>query len=345
MKLPASNLLVRSLFLLASICIGVVAAYGSGVSGPWVVLGGVGGAVFAAIMFLVDISLRNLSIRRFSFGTVGLMIGLLCGWLVTQIPIFEPDWLENFSNFEETQVATQLMNLAIYLGFGFIGTMLALRSKREEFSLLIPYVRFRQDSLHEVPILLDSNIIIDGRIAQLCETGFIGGALIVPQFVLDELQRLADSKNDAKREPGKRGLEYLKDLQTDPDYDISIYDDPVAEEKTVDAKLTALGSQLNARILTNDTNLAKVARLKGVTVLSLHELATALKKNLSTGDQLEVHLVKEGKDAKQAVGYLSDGSMIVVNRAAEHIGTRQTVVVSSTTQTASGQLIFADIKG
>lgn len=333
-----SQKLIRILFLVTTALMGVSVAMGVGLSFKLGLIGGILGAVFGGIVFLVELTLRDVTLKGFSFGTVGLLIGLLCAWLVTRIQFFEAGWLQQFEE------VGRIFDLAVYLGFGFVGMMLALRSKREEFSLLIPYVRFRQDSLQEVPILLDSNVIIDGRVDKLCDTGFIGGTLIVPQFVLDELQLLADSSNDAKRLPGKRGLEYLKQIQNRKKIDVTIYDTGNSSKSTVDAKLIELSHQLGARILTNDANLAKVARLKGVIVLNLNELAVALKNNLETGDELELLLAREGKDRNQAVGFLGDGTMIVVNNAAKLIGKRKKVVVCSTTQTNSGKLIFADLK-
>jgi uncharacterized protein YacL len=337
-KEPGTQKFIRIIFLIVTILMGVSVALGVGLSLKAALIGGILGGIFAGLIFLVELTLRDVTIKGFSFGTVGLLIGLLCAWLITRIPFYEAGWLKEFEE------AGQVFNLGIYLGLGFVGMMLALRSKREEFSLLIPYVRFRQDSLQEVPILLDSNVIIDGRVDKLCETGFIGGALIVPQFVLGELQLLADSPNEAKRTPGKLGLEYLKELQNRKKLDVSIYDTDPSDEGTVDSQLIELGQQLNARILTNDSNLAKVGRLKGVTVLNLNELAVALKTGLETGDELDLHLVKEGKDSHQAVGYLNDGTMIVVNNAAKMIGKRRKVVVCSATQTNTGRLIFADLK-
>ncbi|MDF1751800.1 MAG: hypothetical protein P1U89_03390 [Verrucomicrobiales bacterium] len=338
MKDIASHNLIRLLFLIVTTLMGISVAMGMGLSWKHGLLGALCGGFFAGLVFAIDLTLRQVTLKGFSFGTVGLLIGLLCAWLVTRIQFFEAGWLQQY---EEVR---QVFDLAIYLGFGFIGMMLALRSKREEFSLLIPYVRFRQDSLQELPILLDSNIIIDGRVDKLCDTGFIGGALIVPQFVLDELQLLADSPVEAKRTPGKRGLEYLKELQNRKKIDVTIYDNDTTTESTVDARLIELGQQLSARILTNDANLAKVARLKGLTVLNLNELAVALKNTLDTGDEIELQLVKEGKESHQAIGYFHDGTMIVVNNGAKSIGSRRKVVVCSTTQTNTGRLIFADLK-
>jgi uncharacterized protein YacL len=222
--------------------------------------------------------------------------------------------------------------------------MLALRSKREEFSLLIPYVRFRQDSLQDLPTLLDTNIIIDGRIPGICEAGFLGGSLVVPRFVLEELQKMADSPDELKRSRGRRGLDTLNTLKATGKIEVTIRDEAFESGLTFDAKMVQLADLMDARILTNDANLGKVARLKGISVINLNELSLALKPIVSPGDELALELVKEGRDDHQAVGYLPDGTMIVVNHAKRHLGTQQLVVVAGAVQTSAGRLIFAELK-
>lgn len=275
--------IIRMLFLLLAGFVGAVVAMGEAAHIWW--FGAILGVGFASAVIVLDILLRQFTIRTFSHGTFGLLIGLLCAWLVTRV-FFEAGWAEQFP------LAGSIFNLAVFLGFGFIGVMLALRSKREEFSLLIPYVRFRQDALQDLPTLLDTNIIIDGRIPGICKAGFLGGSLVVPRFVLEELQKMADSTDDMKRSRGRRGLD----------------------------------------------------QLKGLSVLNLNELALALKPIVSTGDELDLELIKEGRDDHQAVGYLADGTMIVVNHAKRFIGTMQTVVVAGAVQTSAGRLIFAELK-
>ncbi len=326
---------IRVLFVVITIYVGITLAMGKSLDSAWI--GALGGLVFGVLIVLLDIALRDFSIRGFSTGTIGLLIGLLCAWLIKQIGLFEAGWMKS-------DLLTEVFDFATYLGFGFIGVMLALRSKREEFSLLIPYVRFRQDSLQDLPTLLDSNVIIDGRIPGLCSTGFLGGTLVVPRFVLNELQTLADSANETKRARGKRGLESLNKMQSSGKFEVTIYEEDFPDEAQVDGKLTALGKMLGARILTNDANLAKVARLQGVSVLNLNELSAALRSSVSAGDEMELELVKEGRDAGQAVGYLPDGTMIVVNNGKSKIGTVQSVVIASFVQTSAGRLIFADLK-
>lgn len=336
MKEISSHKVICILFLAICVLVGVSLGIGLDRGVAAAVTGGLLGGVFAILVILIDLSLRGVTIKTFSFGTVGLLIGLLCGWLVTRLPFFEAGWLQQFEE------AGQVFNLAILLAFGFIGMMLALRSRREEFSLLIPYVRFRQDSLQEAPLLLDAGIIIDGRVDRLCETGFIGVSLVVPRFVLDELQGLSESRTESKRIQGSRGLEHLKALQSNGALDVTIYEDE-SKETSPEAKLAELARRLNARILAVDPGVTKVARLKGVSVLNIHELASALKVVMEAGDEVELHLIKAGKDEGQAVGYLTDGTMVVVNRGAEWIGSRQKVIIGSSMQTSSGRLFFADL--
>ncbi len=327
---------IRAFFVVVTIYVGIIVAMGDDIDSGWI--GALAGLAFGLIVILIDIALRNFSIRGFSTATVGLLIGFLCAWLVTRIGFLQAGWMQQF------ELANEAFNMAIYLAFGFIGVMLALRSKREEFSLLIPYVRFRQDSLQELPTLIDSNIIIEGRLPGIISTGFLGGSLVVPRFVLDELQTLADSSDESKRSKGKRGLESLKKMQESDSFDIIITEEDIPDETTVDGKLTELSKRIGARILTNDANLAEVARLQGVTVLNLNELAKSLRSRVSPGDEIELDLVKEGKDKNQAVGFLSDGTMIVVNEGREKIGTTQNVVIASSMQTSAGRLIFADLR-
>lgn len=328
--------IIRMFFLLLAGFIGAIVAMGEATHIWW--FGAIIGLGFASILIVLDIMLRLLTFRSFSHGTFGLLIGFLCAWLVTRIGIFEAGWGQQFP------LAGSIFNLAMFLGFGFIGVMLALRSKREEFSLLIPYVRFRQDSLQDLPTLLDTNIIIDGRIPGICEAGFLGGSLVVPRFVLEELQKMADSPDELKRSRGRRGLDTLNTLKATGKIEVTIRDEAFESGLTFDAKMVQLADLMDARILTNDANLGKVARLKGISVINLNELSLALKPIVSPGDELALELVKEGRDDHQAVGYLPDGTMIVVNHAKRHLGTQQLVVVAGAVQTSAGRLIFAELK-
>ncbi len=302
--------------------------------------GSLAGAAFGGLTALLDMALRNFSVRGFSHATMGLMVGVLCAWLVNQVGFFRTKGLDTYPDVQS------IVELMVYLALGFIGMMLALRSNREEFSLLIPYVRFRQDAVRDQPLLVDSNVIIDGRIPRICASGFLNGAMVVPRVVINELHQMADASDPMRQERGQRGLECLSELQKSDAVELSIHEEGNGSlEKTgsVEARFVSVARMLGARILTNDANLAKVARLQGVPVLNLRELAKAMRPVLNPGDHISVALVKEGKDPRQAIGYLPDGTMIVVNEAAELIGTTQDVVVGSSLQTSAGRLFFAEI--
>ena len=282
---------------------------------------------------LGDRLLKGITLRTFSSATFGLLLGLLFSRL-----LIASDVLRNTS--EDTR---WMVGLAVYATFGYIGMMLAIRSNRDEFSLIIPYVRFRQTAVQDAPLLVDTNIIIDGRIEELCLTGFLSGSLVVPRFVLEELQRLADSADPIKRERGRRGLDTLNQMQKSSELSITIHDSLSEVETPVDTRLVQLSKMLQARLLTNDGNLCKIARLQGVSVLNLHDLSNALRPSVSTGDELEIALVKEGRDAHQAVGYLPDGTMIVVNQARNQLGKTVNVTIAGTLQTTAGRLFFAEL--
>lgn len=333
-------LIVRVVFLVCCVILGTpLAPEGYGKMGP--VFGGLLGAAFGALMIAGDAVLKGFTIRSFASGTFGLMIGVFCAWLFTRVP-----WAQTLApSFSANVVEVdRVLTLAIYLALGYIGTVLALRSNRQEFSLIIPYVRFRNEGVIQQPLLVDTNIIIDGRLPGICATGFLGGTLIVPRFVLDELHILADSGDPVKRERGRRGLECLEQLKRTPSLDVTIHDDDSPREKLVDTKLMQLARALDARLLTNDANLGRVAQLQGVTVLNLNHLAAAMRRELNAGDEVELLLVKEGREEHQAVGYLPDGTMIVVNHARDRVGATVRAVVSSAVQTSAGRLIFAEFK-
>src|SRR6266513_89540 len=294
------------------------------------------GVVFGLAIVLADRLLKGFSLRAFSSATFGLLLGLLFANLFTASDIlrFQSDTV---------QWAARLI---VYCAFGYLGMMLAMRSNRDEFSLIIPYVRFARETTQREPLVLDTNVIIDGRIAELCAAGFLSRSLIVPRFVLGELQALADSRDPTKRERGRRGLEILNDLQRSRDVELTIHESSGGDnvDLGVDARLVRTAKVLQASLLTNDQALCQVARLQQVPALNLADLARALRPSAAAGDEIELNLVKEGRESHQAVGYLPDGTMIVVNHARAHLGKVATIVVSSALQTGAGRLIFAELK-
>jgi len=220
---------------------------------------------------------------------------------------------------------------------------MALRGK-DEFNIIIPYLRFKRQDVREGVILLDTSVIIDGRIADINKANFLQGRLVVPSFVLQELQKLADSADDVKRQRGRRGMELIRLMQNDPQTDIHIHEANVPEEAEVDAKLMTLAKMMDARICTTDFNLSRNASLQKIEVLNIHELINAVKSVLFSGDVLEIKMIKEGKESNQAVGYLEDGTMIVVSDAARHIGKMVKINVTSILQTQAGKMIFAKLE-
>ncbi|MFN2621828.1 MAG: PIN/TRAM domain-containing protein [Chthoniobacterales bacterium] len=292
------------------------------------------GVVFGLAIVLADRLLKGFSLRAFSSATFGLLLGLLFANLFTASDIlrFQSDTVQ------------WMARLIIYCAFGYLGMMLAMRSNRDEFSLIIPYVRFARETTQHEPLVVDTNIIIDGRISDLVATGFLSRALIVPRFVLGELQTLADSRDAIKRERGRRGLEILNQLKKSRELELTIHDTTGDADLSIDARLVRVAKLLQARLLTNDQALCQVARLQQVPALNLADLARALRPAAAAGDELELNLVKEGRESHQAVGYLPDGTMIVVNHARAHLGKVATIVVSSALQTGAGRLIFAELK-
>ena len=326
--------LLRCLFVIAAMVIGAMIGEGRYDSS----LGGMAiGLIFSLVLVLVDRLLKGLTLRVFSSATLGLLLGLTAATLLRASGVL-------FYLPEEKQ---WLISLLIYGAFGYLGMMLAIRSNRDEFSLLIPYVRFRRQAVQDAPLIVDTNILIEGRVQAVCAAGFLSGCLVVPRFVLEELQALADSADAIKRDRGKRGFDNVEKMRRTSGLDVTIHDTAAAEgddELPTDARLINLARFLQSRLLTNDASLARVARLQGLSVLNLNDLAVAMRPSLSVGDELELSLVKEGRDAHQAVGYMPDGTMIIVNHGRAQIGTTVNVTVASALQTSGGRLIFAEIR-
>jgi uncharacterized protein YacL len=294
--------------------------------------GALAGAAFGLCIVLVDRLLKGISLRLFSSATFGLLMGTIFAHLLLASGVLR-----------EVRVDIQwICSLLVYATCAYLGTMLAIRSNRQDFSLLIPYVRFRETTVQDAPLLLDSNIIIDGRLPELCATGFLSSALVVPRFILEELQRLADSADPLKRERGRRALTQLQEMQRHPGLSVTIHETESDDATPTDTRLVQLARLLDARLLTNDGNLCAIARLQGVAPLNLFDLARALRPALNNGDRLELTLVKEGRDAHQALGYLPDGTMIVVNHARDQIGKTIPITISSALQTSAGRLLFAE---
>ncbi|MGH7941921.1 MAG: PIN/TRAM domain-containing protein [Limisphaerales bacterium] len=289
---------------------------------------------FGGLLIGLDEMLKSFSLRAFSAVTFGLLLGLCVALLIDNSGLFE--------NADQEQ--RWLIRLGLFLGFGYIGIILAMRSNKEDFSLIIPYVRFRPQSQPDHLILLDTSVIIDGRIADLIETHFLEGMVVVPRFVLKEIQQIADSTDAIKRARGKRGLEMLNRIQRNSGAEVRIHEGEFPDEKDVDAKLVRLARNLNARLYTNDYNLSKVAELQKISCVNLHEVAKCLKVILLPGESLRLKIVREGKDKGQGIGYMPDGTMVVVHNAQPHVGEQVEAEVQSLLQTGAGIIVFAEMK-
>ncbi len=289
---------------------------------------------FGGLLIAVDEMLKGFSLRAFSATTFGLMLGWAVAWLIDHSGLFE----------NTDDKSRWLIRLGLFLGFCYIGIILAMRSNKEDFSLIIPYVRFSPQNKPDNLLLLDTSVIIDGRIADLIEAHFLEGLIIVPRFVLKELQQISDSADAIKRARGRRGLEMLNRIQRNTNMEVRIHDGDFPEEKDVDSKLVHLARNLNARLYTNDYNLAKVAELQKVSYVNLHEVAKCLKVILLPGEILHLKIVREGKDKGQGIGYMPDGTMVVVTNGQPHVGQQAEVMVQSLLQTGAGIIVFAELR-
>ncbi len=277
--------------------------------------------------------IQQLPMQQLFSAIVGLIIGLVAGALTAYPISLLPGPFG------------QILPLIVAAGFGYLGVMVT--TTRPD---LIQGIRTRVfpdecDDAESSPvllsILLDTSVIIDGRIADICRTGFIQGELVVPLFVLNELQHIADSADTLRRNRGRRGLEILRQLQDEAPIPVRISDADVEGVREVDDKLINLARQLDGGILTNDYNLNRVAELQGVKVLNVNELANAVKTVLLPGERFTIHVLQEGKEFNQGVGYLDDGTMVVVEDGRDYIGQTLPVVVSKVLQTSAGRMIFA----
>jgi len=318
-----------------------IANHAGGPDMVWV--GIVGGLVVAAFFILVESLTKQFTLRGFSNATVGLLIGVFCAWLISRgvINLLEVTLSEKIKYIDAVVMS---VHVVLYASLGFLGAVLALRSGKDDFSLLIPYVRFRKESTPGPPLLLDAHVITDSRLYGVLNAGFIEGKLVIPRFVLEELHIMANSPSSSRRGRGQRGLETLERFQTNDKYRITIHDSEHSNgSDTHDARLMYTCRLLSARLLTTDENLTKAARLQGVTVLNINDLNQALKPKIAVGERIRLPLVRAGKDEHQAVGYLPDGSMIVVNNAVSKINTTQDVTVISTLETEAGMMVFSEL--
>lgn len=319
-------LFVRIFFLLISVIVG----YQIGDMHTQPALGIALGIGCGIGLIFLESNMYRVSLRGLSSMVFGLILGMILAKLIADIL--------NLLPIEEYYLS--LMRVILTILFCYLGVTMAIRGK-DDFNLIIPYVRFRKENFYENVVILDTSAIIDGRISDIVKTDFFQARLVVPRFVLKELQQLADSRDGLKRDRGRRGMEILKNMQKDHGIDIKVHEEDLPEIQDVDEKLLHLAKRIEARICTTDFNLNRNASIQGIRILNINELVHAVKPVLFPGDQIRIKLVKEGTEHNQAVGYLDDGTMVVVSDARTKIGEEILAEVTSALQTQAGRMIFA----
>ena len=295
------------------------------------------GAAAGFFLVLLEAAIHRVgrvSVRGFSAAVFGLLFGLIMAKLASDAIAMIP--------MDAGTLAT--VRVLLTWAFCYLGMAMALRG-RDEFNVIIPYVRLSRHDRGEESYLVDTSAIIDGRLVDLCKTHFIEGRLAIPRFVLKELQTVADSADPVKRSRGRRGLEVLNQLRQLATVDVRIHEEDLPGIAETDAKLIKLAQALGARIITNDYNLNKVAEFQNVSVLNVNELAQALRPVVLPGETLDVKPIKEGKEHHQAVAYLDDGTMVVVENGRALIGQNVRGLVTSVLQTAAGRMVFVRPEG
>lgn len=289
------------------------------------------GLSIGVLVVLVDLLLRGFSLRGLSALTFGLGIGLLIAYLLGASPLLDQG---------DPQIL-YLVRLSLFLICGYLAAVIALRGK-DEFNLVIPYVRFVRHEVDVPLVVVDTSALIDGRVVKVCEAGFLSAALVIPRFVLNEIQSVADSADPHRQARGRRGLEVLNELRKNKRLDLRIHESE-ANRTDIEAKLVFLAQSMRAKLLTTDYNLAKMAEFHGVPWLNLNSLSKALRPALNLGESVEVELVKMGKEEGQAIGFLEDGSMVVVSGGRSLLGQTVQAEITGVLPSAGGKMVFARI--
>jgi uncharacterized protein YacL len=285
--------------------------------------------ILGAILMYLETRIRRTQFKIIWSSTIGTYAGVFLGWSLGAV-------YKNITDDAPTALFIRIFFLIImpYIGF-LVGVQ-----KSEWLNPAHLFRFFKEKSVGRSYKLLDTSVIIDGRITDICDTGFIEGTLVIPQFVLKELQFIADSSDGLKRQRGRRGLDVLNHLQKSSQISVVIWEMDFPEIRDVDSKLIELARQLDGKLVTNDVNLNKVAKLRGISVLNINELANALRPVVLPGESMRVFILKEGKEKDQGVGYLDDGTMVVVDNSRRMIGQNVDITVTSVLQTTVGKMIF-----
>ena len=309
--------------------------------------GGIG-AAFGAGLVALEVWLRKKPVLdRLAGPAVGLTLGLVSGYFLTNyvVKVWWPpsDQPDDITQIALREAVSTYLTIALSLVFGYFGLILGM-ARRPSPDELVERAFLRARGKYHSPKILDTSTIIDGRIADICASGFIEGTLIIPRFVLRELQNIADSADPLRRARGRRGLDMLNKIKEGTDkVDVEIYEVELEENEKVDTKLVQMAKRIDAKIITNDFNLNKVAQIEKVAVLNVNDLANAVKPAVLPDEQMIVKVMKEGKEPGQGIGYLEDGTMVVVDGGKSYMGKEIRVVVTSVLQTAAGKMIFAKV--
>lgn len=318
--------------------IGFYLAYQAG-EGPYQLLLGLAGLLLGAscgiAVMVLQRKFHQASLQVIVSGTIGFVLGLGLAELLFSA-------ISDFLSFIPPYIANTMRPI-ITIGSAYLGAAIAIEKSRG-FSMLDVVRLFREKPRGKSYKILDTSVIIDGRIADICETGFVEGTLLIPQFVLRELQQVADSSDPLKRNRGRRGLDILQKIQKRVDVHVEISDMDFPDIREVDAKLVALAKAVNAKVVTNDFNLNKVAALQGIGVLNINELTNALRPVVLPGEEMQVYVLKEGKEYNQGIAYLDDGTMVVVDSGRRYIGQTVDVRVTTVLPTTAGRMIFSRLK-
>ncbi len=340
--------ILRSVFVAVSIGLAVVFSQSGMIPKQnewisWAILGGM--LALSGGIIALDMAFRRKQLDTISAVYFGLIVGMLMAYVagLALTPLF-PEFPDPDINklVGQIRAAVQLM-LGLVCCYVCISLLM---QTRHDFRFIIPYVEFSKEICGSRPLVLDTSVVIDGRIADVVEAELFDGQLVMPKFVIGELQGIADSSDRLRRSRGRRGLDILNRLRNDDKIDLKIFDRELPEfaDQPVDMKLVTLTKHLEGRLVTNDYNLNKVARLEGVRVINLNDIANALKPVFLPGEHIEVQIVKPGEEAGQGIGYLDDGTMVVIESGRDHVNEQVAVVVTSVLQTSAGRMVFGRIE-
>ncbi len=327
-------IILRCVFVLvaAGLAVSVIQSGAIPEDNEWMAIGVLAGMLLLSLgVIALDVCIRRKELQTITAVYFGMVVGFFLAYVVgiALIPLPMTDTVRDF------------VQLALGLIFCYACISLLLQTKND-FRFIIPYVEFAKEVKRLKPCVLDTSVVIDGRIADVVETNVLDGQLVMPKFAIAELQAIADSSDRLRRSRGRRGLDILNRLRNNPTVELDIFEHELPEfvGQPVDMKLVVLAKHLGGKLLTNDYNLNKVARLQGVPVVNLNDLANALKPVFLPGERIEVQLVKAGEESGQGVGYLDDGTMVVVEGGRDYIGKQAALTVTSVLQTSAGRMVF-----